>query len=80
MGLGNQGRYDASVSGGSEAFRYYAAGGLTNALGTISPARRVSFRGTGFRLSCRFGIPAQWRESAVGARQHGDSPGIDWMS
>ena len=35
FGTGNRGKYDLSVSGGSEAVRYFVAGGLTNETGTV---------------------------------------------
>jgi TonB-linked SusC/RagA family outer membrane protein len=35
FGTGNRGKYDVGVSGGSDAVRYYVAGGLTNELGII---------------------------------------------
>src|SRR5581483_6589389 len=35
FGAGDRSRYDVSVSGGSDAIRYYVAGGLTNDLGVL---------------------------------------------
>jgi TonB-linked SusC/RagA family outer membrane protein len=35
FGTGNRGKYDLSVGGGSDAVRYYVAGGLTNETGII---------------------------------------------
>ncbi len=35
FGVGSRGKYDVSVSGGSEAARYFAAGGLSNESGMI---------------------------------------------
>ncbi len=35
FGTGNRGKYDLSVSGGSEAVRYFVSGGLSNEIGVI---------------------------------------------